>query len=54
MTMNWRAVGIAPASASEHATLLREARLIRTIRQGAAVSHSATTAAMALWETAAG
>ncbi|WP_177198854.1 hypothetical protein [Streptomyces colonosanans] len=47
-------MGIAPATASEHATLLREAGLIRTTRQGAAVSHSVTSAAVALWETAAG
>ena len=48
------AVGIAPASASEHATLLREAGLIRTTRRGSAVSHNATSAAVELWETATG
>ncbi|TWV55695.1 helix-turn-helix transcriptional regulator [Streptomyces misionensis] len=48
------AAGIAPASASEHATVLREAGLIRTTRRGAAVSHSPTAAAVELWGAAAG
>ncbi|SFY48542.1 ArsR/SmtB family transcription factor [Streptomyces sp. F-1] len=49
-----RAAGVAPATASEHATLLREAGLIRTTRRGAAVSHSPTSAAVELWGAAAG
>ncbi|MEU1309220.1 winged helix-turn-helix domain-containing protein [Streptomyces cinnamoneus] len=36
------AVGVAPASASEHATVLREAGLIRTVRHRNTVLHSVT------------
>jgi DNA-binding transcriptional ArsR family regulator len=35
-------VGISPASASEHATVLRDANLIETSREGRAVRHSLT------------
>jgi DNA-binding transcriptional ArsR family regulator len=34
--------GISPASASEHAKVLREAHLIETRREGRAVRHSLT------------
>jgi hypothetical protein len=40
--------GIAPASASEHATILREAGLIRTIRHRNAALHSPTGMGIAL------
>ena len=36
------AVGISPASASEHAKVLRDAHLIETRREGRAVRHSLT------------
>jgi len=36
------AVGISPASASEHAKVLREAYLIQTCREGRSVRHSLT------------
>ena len=35
-------VGISPASASEHAKVLREVYLIETVREGRAVRHSLT------------
>ena len=35
-------VGISPASASEHAKVLRDANLIETRRQGRSVRHSLT------------
>ena len=35
-------VGISPASASEHATVLRDANLIETSREGRAARHSLT------------
>jgi DNA-binding transcriptional ArsR family regulator len=35
-------VGISPASASEHAKVLREVYLIETLREGRAVRHSLT------------
>jgi DNA-binding transcriptional ArsR family regulator len=35
-------VGISPASASEHAKVLREAYLIQTCREGRSVRHSLT------------
>jgi DNA-binding transcriptional ArsR family regulator len=35
-------VGISPASASEHAKVLRDAYLIETSREGRAVRHSLT------------
>jgi DNA-binding transcriptional ArsR family regulator len=35
-------VGISPASASEHAKVLREVYLIETLRDGRAVRHSLT------------
>jgi DNA-binding MarR family transcriptional regulator len=35
-------VGISPASASEHAKVLREVYLIETLRHGRAVRHSLT------------
>jgi DNA-binding transcriptional ArsR family regulator len=35
-------VGISPASASEHAKVLRDANLIETSREGRAVRHSLT------------
>jgi len=37
------AVGISPASASEHAKVLRDASLIETRRRGRAVRHSRTS-----------
>jgi DNA-binding transcriptional ArsR family regulator len=37
-----RVVGISPASASEHAKVLREVYLIETLREGRAVRHSLT------------
>ncbi|MEU8835448.1 MULTISPECIES: winged helix-turn-helix domain-containing protein [Streptomyces] len=40
--------GIAPASASEHATILREAGLIRSLRQRNSVLHSLTPLGLAL------
>ncbi|MFI5635024.1 winged helix-turn-helix domain-containing protein [Streptomyces sp. NPDC051664] len=40
--------GIAPASASEHATILREAGLIHSLRQRNAVLHSLTSLGVAL------
>ncbi|MFF7754987.1 DUF5937 family protein [Streptomyces sp. NPDC007971] len=42
------AVGIAPASASEHATTLRAAGLLHTVRHGTAAAHSTTDAAQIL------
>ncbi|MGW4994272.1 winged helix-turn-helix domain-containing protein [Streptomyces mirabilis] len=43
--------GLAPASASEHATILREAGLIRTVRHHNAVLHSPTNLGRALLNT---
>ncbi|MFC8259752.1 ArsR/SmtB family transcription factor [Streptomyces sp. NPDC057291] len=40
--------GIAPPSASEHATILREAGLIHSLRQRNAVLHSLTSLGLAL------
>jgi DNA-binding transcriptional ArsR family regulator len=44
------AVGIAPASASEHATALRAAGLLHTIRRANTAAHSATASAHVLLE----
>jgi DNA-binding MarR family transcriptional regulator len=44
--------GIAPASASEHATVLREAGLIQTCRHRNTVRHSATGLGVSLLDTA--
>ncbi|MFF4402536.1 ArsR/SmtB family transcription factor [Streptomyces sp. NPDC001480] len=44
------AVGVAPASASEHATTLRTAGLLHTIRRGNTAAHSATAAGHVLLE----
>ncbi|MGW1886142.1 ArsR/SmtB family transcription factor [Streptomyces sp. NPDC001970] len=43
--------GVAPASASEHATILREAGLVRSIRHGNSVLHSVTPLGLALLNT---
>lgn len=40
--------GIAPASASEHATVLREAGLVQTVRHRNLAVHSATVLGVAL------
>lgn len=45
------AVGISPASASEHAKVLRDASLIETRRRGRAVSHSLTPLGAMLADT---
>ncbi|MFC5721934.1 ArsR/SmtB family transcription factor [Streptomyces gamaensis] len=43
-----RRAGVSPASASEHATVLREAGLVMTRREGPAVRHSLTPLGLAL------
>jgi DNA-binding transcriptional ArsR family regulator len=43
-----RRTGVLPSSASQHATVLREAGLVRTVRDGKAVRHTLTPLGAAL------